>query len=88
MTRASESADLLSKTVLTIAQQAGDDGRLFGSVTNQDIADAIFEARGVRVDKRKVHLEEPIKHVGTYMVTVEVADDAIATIKTMVVENK
>ena len=88
VTRASESADLLSKTVLTIAQQAGDDGRLFGSVTNQDIADAIFEARGVRVDRRKVHLEEPIKHVGTYMVTVEVADDAIATIKTMVVENK
>jgi large subunit ribosomal protein L9 len=84
--RAHESAELLSRTVLTISQQAGDDGRLFGSVTNQDIADAIREARGIRVDKRKVHLEDPIKHVGTYMVVVEVADGVTATIKTMVVE--
>src|ERR671934_21615 len=62
-TRAQEYADLLSKTVLTISQQAGEDGRLFGSVTNQDIADAIQEARDLRIDKRKVHLEEPIRHV-------------------------
>ena len=86
VTRAQEYADLLNRTVLTISQQAGDDGRLFGSVTNQDIADAIREARGIRVDKRKVHLEDPIKHVGTYMVVVEVADGVTATIKTMVVE--
>jgi large subunit ribosomal protein L9 len=85
-TRAHEYADLLNRTVLTISQQAGEDGRLFGSVTNQDIADAIREARDIRVDKRKVHLEDPIKHVGTYMVVVEVADGVTATIKTMVVE--
>jgi large subunit ribosomal protein L9 len=84
--RAQEYADLLNRTVLTISQQAGEDGRLFGSVTNQDIADAIREARDIRVDKRKVHLEDPIKHVGTYMVVVEVADGVTATIKTMVVE--
>jgi large subunit ribosomal protein L9 len=84
--RAQEYAELLNRTVLTISQQAGEDGRLFGSVTNQDIADAIREARGVRVDKRKVYLEDPIKHVGTYMVVVEVADNVTATIKTMVVE--
>ena len=59
--------------MLTIAQQAGDDGRLFGSVTTQDIAEAIRDARGITVDRRKVHLEEPIRHVGTYMVVVEVA---------------
>jgi large subunit ribosomal protein L9 len=86
VSRAQEYADLLNRTVLTISQQAGDDGRLFGSVTNQDIADAIREARDIRVDKRKVHLEDPIKHVGTYMVVVEVADGVTATIKTMVVE--
>ncbi len=84
--RAQEYAELLNRTVLTISQQAGEDGRLFGSVTNQDIADAIREARDIRVDKRKVHLEDPIKHVGTYMVVVEVADGVTATIKTMVVE--
>ena len=83
--RAKENAALLGRTVLTIPQQAGDDGRLFGSVTPQDIADAIRDARGIRVDRRKVHLEDPIRHVGTYMVVVEVADDVTATIKTMVV---
>ena len=84
--RAQESAELLNKTVLTIAHQAGDDGRLFGSVTSQDIADAIKEARGVTIDKRHVHLEEPIKTVGTRMVVVEVEHGVTATVKTMVVE--
>ena len=86
--KAEESAGLLNKTVLTIAQKAGDDGRLFGAVTSQDIVDAIKEARGIDIDRRKVHLEEPIKTVGTRMVTVEVSDGVIATIKTMVVEQK
>jgi len=86
--RATADADVLSRTVLTISQQAGDDGRLFGSVTNQDIVDAIEEARGVTVDKRKVHLEDPIKNVGTYVVVVEVAEGVTASIKTMVVEKK
>jgi large subunit ribosomal protein L9 len=84
--RAQENADLLSKTVLTIAQQAGEDGRLFGSVTTQDIVDAIKEARGLDIDRRRVHLEEPIRHVGTYMVVVEVTDGVPATVKTLVTE--
>jgi large subunit ribosomal protein L9 len=86
--KATEDAEVLSRTVLTISQQAGDDGRLFGSVTNQDIADAIEEARGVTVDRRKIHLDEPIKNVGTYVVVVEIAEGVTASIKTMVVERK
>ena len=86
--RAQENAATLSRTVLTIPQPAGDDGRLFGSVTTQDIADAIRDARGLKVDRRKIHLEEPIKNVGTYMVVVEVADDVTATVKTLVVDQK
>ena len=86
--RAQESATVLSRTVLTIAHQAGDDGRLFGSVTAQDIADAIYEARGIRIDRRKVHLEEPIRTVGTRMVDVEIGDGVVASVKTMVVEQK
>ena len=82
--RAHEYAETLSKTVLTISQQAGDDGRLFGSVTTQDIADAIKDARGITIDKRNVHLDQPIKAVGTHMVVVEVANGVTATIKTMV----
>jgi len=83
---AQETAALLSKTVLTIPHQAGDDGRLFGSVTTQDIVDAIQEARGIAIDRRKIHLDEPIKHVGTYMVVVEMADGVTANVKTMVSE--
>jgi large subunit ribosomal protein L9 len=83
--RAKESAALLGRTVLTIRQQAGEDGRLFGSVTTQDITDAIRDARGIRIDRRKVHLDEPIRHTGTYMVVVEVADELTAAVKTMVV---
>jgi len=86
--KAREGAALLSRTVLTIPQQAGEDGRLFGSVTNQDIAEAIRDARGIEVDRRKIQLEEPIKNVGTYMVNVEVGDGVTAEVKTMVVEQK
>jgi large subunit ribosomal protein L9 len=85
---AQNAAELLNRTVLTIPHQAGDDGRLFGSVTSQDIADAIQEARGIAIDRRKVHLEEPIRSVGTRMIDVEVEDGVTATVKTMVVEQK
>ena len=64
------------------------DGRLFGSVTAQDIATAVREARGLKIDKRGVHLPDPIKSVGTYMVEVEVVEGVTATIKTMVVAKK
>ena len=86
--RAQENVNLLNRTVLTIPQQAGADGRLFGSVTAQDIADAIQEARGITVDRRKINLEEPIRTVGTRMIEVEVEDGVLATIKTMVVAKK
>ena len=82
--KAAENAAMLSRTVLTISQQAGDDGRLFGSVTSQDIVDAIKEARGLKLDRRGVHLEDPIKNVGTYMVVVDVSDGVTATVKTIV----
>lgn len=84
--RAQEQAGLLNKTVLTIPHQAGDDGRLFGSVTAQDIADAIQDARSIKVDRRKIHLDEPIKTVGTRMVVLEVSEGVTATVKVMVVE--
>jgi large subunit ribosomal protein L9 len=86
--RAADNVNLLNKTVLTIPQQAGADGRLFGSVTAQDIATAIRDARSIKVDKTSVHLPEPIKNVGTYMVTVDVVEGATATVKTMVVAKK
>ncbi|MEX2193812.1 MAG: 50S ribosomal protein L9 [Thermoleophilaceae bacterium] len=82
--KAGETAALLSKTVLTIPHAAGDDGRLFGSVTAQEIVDAIKQARGLKLDKRKVQLEQPIKTTGSHMVTVEVHDGVTADVKTIV----
>src|SRR3954471_23842761 len=87
-TKARENAEVLNKTVLTISHQAGDDGRLFGSVTTEDISDAIREARGLRIDRRHIQLEEPIKTVGTHLVIVEVAPGVTATVKTMVTEQR
>jgi large subunit ribosomal protein L9 len=82
--RAEETAALLRKTVLTISHQAGDDGRLFGSVTGNEIADAVKQARNLKLDRRKIRLEEPIKTTGTHMVTVEVADGVLAEVKTII----
>ena len=82
--RSGETAALLSKTVLTIPHPAGEEGRLFGSVTAQEIVDAIKAARGLKIDKRKVQLEQPIKATGTHMVTVEISEGVTAEVKTIV----
>ena len=71
---APEGADLLNKTVLTIAQQAGDDGRLFGSVTTQDIADAIKEARGITSTAARSTSRSRSSTSAPTWSTVEVAD--------------
>jgi len=86
--RSGETAALLSKTVLTISHRAGEDGKLFGSVTTKEIAEAIAEARGLRIEKKRIRLEDPIRQVGTYMVEVEIAGGATATVKTIVAEQK
>lgn len=86
--KAVDNAALLNKTVLTITAQASPDGRLFGSVSAQDIADGIRDARGLRLERQNVHLPEVIKNVGTYMVVVEVVQGVTATVKTMVVAQK
>jgi large subunit ribosomal protein L9 len=86
--RGRETAALLSKTVLTIPHQAGEDGRLFGTVTAKEIVEALRQARGLRIDRHAVHLEAPIKELGTHMVEIEVAPDVVASVKTMVVDQR
>ena len=70
--QARDIANTLSRTVLTIKQRAGAEDRLYGSVTSSDIADAVWKARKIRVDRRKVNLEEPIKTLGSHLVSVAV----------------
>jgi large subunit ribosomal protein L9 len=86
--RVRETAALLSKTVLTIPHPAGEGGRLFGTVTGQEIVDAIKQARDIRLDRRAVHMEAPIRELGTHMIDIEVAPGTMAPVKTIVVEQK
>jgi large subunit ribosomal protein L9 len=86
--REAEAASLLSKTVLTIHQRAGEDGKLFGSVGVKEIADAIQDARDVKIDRRKIKLEQPLREVGTFMVEIELADGGTAAVKTIIAEEK
>ena len=80
-----EVAATLNKTVVTIGAHAGEGDRLYGSVTNADVSDAIWSARKVKVDKHKVRLEEPIKSVGDHMVEIDVFEGVVATVKVIVV---
>ena len=59
----------LREMTLTVTAKGGGAGRLFGSVTNQEIADALKAKSGIALDKRKIVLSDPIKSVGTYTVT-------------------
>jgi large subunit ribosomal protein L9 len=83
--QARDIAHTLNRTVLTIKARAGVEDRLYGSVTSSDIADAIWKARKIRVDRRKVSLDDAIKALGSYRVTIAVWGDVEATVKVMVV---
>ena len=69
---------------ITLALKAGDDGRLFGSVTTKDIENAA-KAQGIAIDRKKMHLAEPIKSLGSYAIPVKLVSDVVATLKVEVV---
>ena len=66
---AMEIARKLREMTVTVTAKGGGAGRLFGSVTNQEIADALKAQTGIALDKRKIQIADPIKNVGTYTVT-------------------
>jgi large subunit ribosomal protein L9 len=86
--RAAETAALLSKTVLTITHRAGEDGKLYGSVTTKEIAEAIADARNLRIDRKKIRLDQPIHETGTYLVEIEVPGGETAKVKTIIAEQR
>lgn len=83
--QAKELAATLERTELRFDVKAGPTGSLFGSVTPTDLADAIWEKAKIRVDRRKIHLGEPIKKVGEYTVPVELFTDVTVEVRTLVV---
>ena len=70
--------------VSRIKAKAGGDGRLFGSITSGDVSDAIFEAREVRIDRRHITVDPPIRTTGTYEVPVDLGEAGTAEVKTIV----
>lgn len=63
-------ADQLEATTLRIPVRLGEQGRIYGSVTNKDIADALGEQAGISVDRHKIELREPLKSIGTHSVPI------------------
>jgi large subunit ribosomal protein L9 len=75
---------MLAKTTLTFARKAGETGVLFGSVTSLDVTEAL-EKKGFQIDRRKVHLEEPIKQLGEFQVPVRLHKDVTVSVQVQVV---
>jgi len=74
----------LGQVAVTIRAKAGEEGKLFGSVTSQDIADALA-AQGQPVDKRRIELEHPIKMLGWHTVPVRIHSEVMAEVRVQVV---
>lgn len=81
---AEELAKLLAGVVVTIARKAGEQDQLFGSVTPQDISDALAQ-KNFSIDRRKIHLEDPIKQLGEYQVPIRLHREVTVTIGVNVV---
>ena len=79
-------ATRIGSTTLTMGVKVGDGGKLYGSITTKDIADALGR-RGITVDKHKIELDEPLKSLGTYKVAIKVASGMTPEV-TIVVEPK
>ena len=84
---AEDLAKLLGGVTVTIAQKAGENDQLFGSVTAKDVADALA-LQNYTIDRRKVHLEEPIKQLGEFKVPVRLHKDVTAEVTVMVVKEE
>ena len=76
----------LRAMTLTVAAKGGGAGKLFGSVTNQEIADALKASSGIALDKRKIVLSDSIKNVGTYTVQCKLGYEIVAPLTVKIVE--
>jgi large subunit ribosomal protein L9 len=80
-------ADRLSQASVSLARAVGEEDKLYGSVNNRDIAEALAE-QGIQVDAKKIHLEEPIKTLGMTEVAIRLGHDVVAKIKVWVVKKE
>ena len=83
-----ETSRKLREMTLIVKAKGGGAGRLFGSVTNQEIADALKASTGISLDKRKIVIADPIKNVGTYTVTCKLGYEISAPLSVKIEEGK
>jgi large subunit ribosomal protein L9 len=81
---AQAAAEKLDNLSVTIESKSGEGGRLFGSITSQDIADAINAQHGLFIDKRKIILDAPIKTTGVHPVAIKIYSEVTATVRVLV----
>lgn len=79
-------AELLNETEIEIAAKAGDSGKLFGSITKKDIADALKEQKEITVDRKKIILNEPIREIGQQEIVIRPFHNIEANLKVNIVE--
>jgi large subunit ribosomal protein L9 len=84
-TEAETLASQLAKTSLRVASRAGEDGKLFGSVTAQHLADELSKVTGQTIDRKRIHLDDPIRSLGTHEVAIHLHPDIDATVTVEVV---
>ena len=84
LAEAKELAEKIGQLSVTIKSKSGEGGRLFGSITTKDIADALAEQHKINVDKRKFILESPIKHTGDFELDIKIYPEVIAKLKVTV----
>lgn len=77
---AKQTAEKIGALSVKIVTKSGENGRLFGSITSKDIADALKEQHKVDIDKRKIVLESPIKTVGTFPIEIKIYPEVVATV--------
>lgn len=85
MAAARELAERLGNSAVSIRVQAGEDGKLFGAVTNRDIAEALA-SDGFQIDRKQIVLDEPLRHIGVFTVPVKLARDVQAAVKVYVIQ--
>ncbi len=83
---AMETAKKLREMTVTVTAKGGGSGRLFGSITNQEIADALKAKTGITLDKRKIVIADAIKNVGTYTVTCKLGYEITAPLTVKIEE--
>jgi len=81
---AEQVARRLAETAVTVRVKAGENGKLFGAVTNQQIAEAIKAATGIAIDRHKIELTEPVKALGVHSVPVRLGKDLVANVNVTV----